>query len=503
MRLTRLMIAFSALLLSGCQTVPPAQQEVDLAIEDVTVIDPESGRVSQHRTVYVDEGRIVGISDARTLQAITAPTRVNGAGRFLIPGLMDMHVHLFLPADPSPSLNLLLANGVTSIREMSSDCWALAGAKTGCVEEYRKLQSAIHQGQVVGPDLNALTSTMVMGPTRLSLPKGAPSFITPVTESQGRELVRHLAARGVDLVKTHDSIPEQAFFAMMDEARRSGTGVGGHVPFAAGSLGAARAGYRSIEHARDLLYDCSAYGPTYRKQEAAFASREPGARRPPGIERLTRTVDTFDAARCSELLRQLAATNVFYVPTHVTREMEARAGDQAYRADPARQFVPREQNKRWEADLTETAAKPKAERTALQRFFEHGLRITSLAHGAGIPIMAGTDANDTMIVPGFSLHRELTLLQAAGLTNMEVLRTATTIPAKYLGRSADLGGIGIGKKADLILLRANPLENIKNTATIEAVVANGRLFQRSKLDSLLTAIKQKGSVVPLQARGAT
>jgi imidazolonepropionase-like amidohydrolase len=490
-----LKIAISALLLSGCQTIPLAQQEVDLAIEDVTVIDPESGRVSQHRTVYVDEGRIVGISDARPRQPITAPTRVNGAGRFLIPGLMDMHVHLFLPADPTPSLNLLLANGVTSIREMSSDCWALAGAKTGCVGEYRKLQSAIRDGQVVGPDLSALTSTMVMGPTRLSLPKDVPTFITPVTAAEGRELVRHLAARGVDLVKTHDSVPDRAFFAMMDEARRTGIGVAGHVPFAAGSLGAALAGYRSIEHARDLLYDCSAYGPDYRKREAAFARREPGAKRPTGMERLTRTVEAFDAARCSQLLRQLAATNVFYVPTHVTREMEARATDQGYRADPARRFVPREQNKRWEADLTETAAKPDAERTALRRFFEHGLRITALAHRAGIPVMAGTDANDTMIVPGFSLHRELTLLSAAGLTNMEVLRTATTIPARYLGRSADLGGIGTGKKADLVLLRANPLGDIRNTAAIEAVVANGRLFQRSELDSLLTAVEQKGSAV--------
>lgn len=496
MRLIQLMIGISAMLVSGCQTVLPAQREADLAIEDVTIIDPESGRVSQHRTVYVDEGRIIGISDARTRQPITAPTRVNGAGRFLIPGLMDMHVHLFLPADPTPSLNLLLANGVTSIREMSSDCWALAGSKTGCVEDYRKLQLAIRQGQVVGPDLSALTSTMVMGPTRLTIPKNVPSFITPVTESEGREVVRHIAARGVDLVKTHDSIPERAFFAMMDEARRTGIGVAGHVPFAAGSLGAAQAGYRSIEHARDLLYDCSAYGPAYRKLEAAVARREPGATRPPSIERLTRTVDAFDAARCSELLRQLAATNVFYVPTHVTREMEARAGDQGYRADSSRRFVPREQNKRWEADLTETAAKPEAERTALRRFFEHGLQITALAHRAGIPVMAGTDANDTMIVPGFSLHRELALLQVAGLTNMEVLRTATTIPAKYLGRSADLGGVGIGKKADLVLLRSNPLEKIRNTAAVEAVVANGRLFQRSELDSLLAAAEQKGSVLP-------
>lgn len=141
----------------------PAPLQADLAIEDVTVIDPESGRVSQRQTVYVDEGRIVDISAAKGGPRITALTRVDGENRFLIPGLMDMHVHLFLPADPTPSLKLLLANGVTSIREMSSDCWALAGAKKGCIQDYRQLQSAVREGRTIGPDLSALTSTMVMG----------------------------------------------------------------------------------------------------------------------------------------------------------------------------------------------------------------------------------------------------------------------------------------------------------------------------------------------------
>ena len=477
-----LILALMSLLLFACQTIP--DRPAGLVIEDVTVIDPLSRRVLPNSWVYVDGDRIVAIERGSPSRRFAPARQVDGTGRFLVPGLMDMHVHLFLPEPATPTLNLLLANGVTSIREMSSDCWAAAGARKGCVGDYRQLQERLRSGATPGPDLVGLTSTMVMGPTRLKLPPAAPKFITPVTEADARTLVRHLAARNVDLIKTHDSIPSQAFRAVMDEANRLGMRVGGHVPFRAGSLGAAQAGYDSIEHARDLLYDCSRYGPEFRDQEADFAEGKPGAVRPSNVVRLSRTVTEFDAAACQRTLSGLARLGTYYVPTHVTREMEARAGEPGFTNDPARRYIMRDRNARWEADLKETAALPVDERKALAAFFEHGLRITGLAHRAGIPVMAGTDASDTMIVPGFSLHRELALLRRAGLSNMDVLRSATTVPAAWLGRR-DLGGIAAGMEADLVLLRGNPLEDVAHASSIEAVIANGRLFTRPELDVLL------------------
>lgn len=300
----------------------------------------------------------------------------------------------------------------------------------------------------------------------------------------------YLAPRGVDLIKTHDSVPTAAFVGLMTEANRAGIPVGGHIPFAAGSLEAARMGYRSIEHGRDLLYDCSSYGREYRRQEAAFVEGAPGSSRPTSLVRLRRTVAEFDAAACERLLQQLAATGVYYVPTHVTREMEARAREIAYRNDPARKYVAPDRNARWEEDLTETAALPDAEVEALGSFFSHGLRITALAHRAGIPVMAGTDSNDTMIVPGFSLHRELGLLQAAGLMPMDALRAATTVPAIYFRGADRLGGIRAGKEADLVLLSADPIADIAKTRTIEAVISNGRAFDRPALDALLAGVER-------------
>jgi imidazolonepropionase-like amidohydrolase len=469
-------------LLPACLSVPDAPS-ADLAIRNVTVIDPETRSVSPRTDVLVTGGRIVAVRPAAA-RSLPAARVIDGTGRYLIPGLNDMHFHLFLPEPAQVPLNLLLANGVTGIREMSSDCWAAAGARKGCIADYRALQARIDRGEVAGPALLALTSTMVMGPTRLKLPPAAPAVLTPVTAEDGRAVVRLIAARGVDLLKTHDSIPAPAFAGMMEEARRLRLAVGGHIPFAAGSLGAARAGYRSIEHARDLLYDCSRFGRDYREREEAFAEQVAGAKRPTNLERLTRTVPEFDPRLCEAILRALAATGTYYVPTHVTREMEARAAEPAYRQDPSRRYILADRNRRWEADLTETAASPAAERAALRDFFEHGLRLTGLAHRAGVPIMAGTDASDTMIVPGFSLHRELGLLSRAGLPNWDVLRSATTVPARYFGR-ADLGGVAVGKRADLVLLRANPLVDIRNSAAIETVIANGRAYDRAALDRLL------------------
>ena len=460
----------------------------DLAFENVTVIDPEGRRSLPNHTVVVRGDTIVSILDSPSAPG-AVKRRIDARGKYLIPGLVDMHVHLFLPEPAEPTLNLMLANGITSIREMSSDCWAVIGMKKGCIDDYRAVRDQVRSQAIAGPEVLGLTSVMVMGPSRGKLPAGAPSFVVPTTAADGRALVDHLAARGPSLIKTHDSISLPVFEAMMERARETGIKVGGHVPFAAGSLGAAKMGYTSIEHARDLLYDCSRFGPELRAREAAVVDQSAGAKRPPEQERLRRTVDEFDPALCTRLMSDLAETGVYYVPTHVTREMEARARDTAYRGDPARAYIAAERNGRWEKDLVETAAKSDPEAKALADFFAHGLRVTGLAHRAGIPIMVGTDTSDTMIIPGFAFHREMGLLRDSGLSEMDVLRAATVNPARYFDKIDRLGGIAVGKEADLVLLIADPLADIANTTAIDSVMANGRLYDRKQLDALLASAK--------------
>jgi hypothetical protein len=485
-----LIAAAAAVLLGACHTLPPrTPRPVALAISNVTVIDPKTKSVLPGRSVFIDGDRIVAVSAAKEAGRYVPARSIDGTGRYLIPGLMDMHVHLFLPEPAAPTMNLLLANGVTSAREMSGDCWAVAGASEGCIAEYKTVQKRVKSGEMPGPELLSFASTMVMGPAQAKLPANLEPFIVPETPEKARELVRYLKGRGVDLVKTHDSIPMDVFAALSDEARKQGLGVGGHIPFGAGVLGAIELGYGTIEHARDLLYDCSRYGAEFRRAGSDYADRKPGAKKPDNVTRMKRTVEEFDPALCATMLQAMARTPAYYTPTHVTREMEARAGDAAYRQDPSRKYMMPARDKNWEADLDATAKLPDEEKQQLASFFEHGLSITGLAHKAGVRIMAGTDLNDTMIVPGFSMHRELGLLARAGLTPMDVLRAATSVPASYLKRP-DLGGIAVGKEADLILLRRNPLTDIGNVAAIESVISNGRLFDRAALDALLAEVEQ-------------
>ncbi len=496
-KLTSTLAAVSVLAtLSGCASTPKAQDRVDIIIENVTVIDPESRSVLPNRSVVVDAGVITAIVPAHESHRYHAESKVDGTGRFAVPGFIDMHAHLFLPQPPQASLNLLLANGVTGFRDMSSDCRSLAGETEGCVDSYRALQERIRRGEIIGPDLLSLSSSMVLGGGRSKLPKNVPSYIAPTTPEHARTLVEWIGSRGVDEVKTHDSIPVAAFETLVAEAHSRGLAAVGHVPLGVGSLRAARLGYRSIEHARDLLYDCSRYGTDFRDRQAAYADGEAGATRVPEVERLQRTVVEYDPELCRAFLQQLALTGVYYVPTHVTREMEAKADQAEYRRQPERKYISAERNERWEEDLTRTAAVSDTQRDALRAFFRHGLSITALVHRAGIPIMVGTDANDTMMIPGFSFHREMALLNSAGIGNMEILRSASTVPAHYLGLATELGGLSAGKQANLVLLRADPLISIEATRSIEAVVVRGRLFGMADLKVLLREAERQSSSIP-------
>ena len=181
----------------------PAAQAAPVAFEHVTVLPMDGGeRTLADQTVLVRDGRVAWVGPAAQAQVPAGATRIDGRGKYLIPGLADMHFHLFLPEPAEPNLALLLANGITTIREMSSDCWAVAGQSKGCVEDYRRLQAGIRSGAVAGPDILGLTSTMVMGPTRSKRPAGAAAFVVPVTEADGRAVADWIAGRGVDLIKT-------------------------------------------------------------------------------------------------------------------------------------------------------------------------------------------------------------------------------------------------------------------------------------------------------------
>lgn len=476
-----------SLSLSACVTSPPV--EVDLEISNITVIDPETESVQPNQTVLISDGRIVDVLPTKSARAI-ATQSIDGDGRYIIPGLMDMHAHAAVAPVAEHTFKLMIVNGVTGIRDMSADCWEPRGAIFLCIDQMRAYADQIESGQIPGPRLLKLSSPIVQSAPTWQLPKDPDPLYSPISAEQGTQLVGYLKERGVDLIKVYDRFHPDAYRAILAEAGNVGLEVSGHLPIFISSMEASNLGQRTIEHARDLLTDCSDYGQTYRSGNMAMLEGVEGASWPKQDDLRVQSVTTFDPDICATLLSTMIENNTYYVPTHGTREMDVRARDASYRDDPRLRYMSDFLTNDWQNDLDNTAAIPEEKIGAYKDYYDHGLLVTKLAIDAGVSVMIGTDANDTMIFPGFGVHDEMARFADAGVSPMQILRAATTVPAQYMERSDDFGGVSSGKIADLVILDANPLENIKNSTRMQAVIFGGRVYDKTDLDALLASLEQ-------------
>lgn len=500
-----LMIGLSMTALTACSNsanVGSASSQVaakpaDLVIRNITVIDPEHSRKVAEQDVIIQGGRIVDVVPSRG-QVVAAANIVDGTGKFLMPGLMDMHAHSSIRIIHQSSLKLMTANGIMGIREMGSDC-VEPGGLAMCLDEMRASQKAIEAGEMTGPRILEL-ATAKIDSNRKDDASEQLKLYRPTNAAQAHETVAMLAQRRPDILKVSQDLHPDAFRALIEDAKERSIKVGGHIPSSLSVADASMMGMNSIEHARDLPLDCSTFGADLRRRHMAKAKGE-AVEMPDRMVVPGRARDSFDLATCKAQIAAMVANKTYYVPTHLTREMDFRAGDKGYRNDPRLEFVVERQQRMWNRDLDRTAQVPPEVARDLADFFQLGLRTTKLAHDAGVKIMAGTDANDTMVFPGFSLHDELRHLVAAGLTPMEAIQTATSVPAEYLGRTADLGGVSDGKIADLLLLDADPTLDITNTSRIFAVLQGGKVMDRAALDATLAEVR--GWVIMANQQAAT
>ena len=473
---------------------------VALAIENVTVIDTTARAVDQARrprqTVLIEQGRITRVGPAGKLALPENAQRIDGAGKFLIPGLWDMHAHLNRDrwTQVRVMLPLLIANGVTGLRDCLGDCWEPCPTGRQTLSRMRRLQQRIEEGKTLGPRIVALSSPIVSGP--LNNPsrgdKSAwPDFYQPTNAEQARKVVFYLKTREVDFIKIYNSLPREAFFALMKEAKRVGLDVSGHLPWSVSPSEASNAGVRTIEHARWPAMACTPIYDEFRAAFAKYAALEVDEF-PAAIFKRYRDsiIPEFDAERCRQIMRTLVKNDTYLTPTHVTREMDARASDPQYRADPRRRFIPAPRLRGWDRDLKATADGPPELIKYYREFFELCLRVTGMAHKAGVKIMVGTDTLDTHCFPGFSLHDELEHLVRAGLTPLDALRAATIVPAEFMSRTDQFGSVAANRHADLILLTADPLDDIANTRKIDRVFFNGVMLDRAKLDSMIEGVEK-------------
>jgi imidazolonepropionase-like amidohydrolase len=447
-----------------------------LVIKHVTVIDATGHAAQPDRTVIVDRDRVVAVVASQKAHIPKKALIVDGAGKFLIPGLWDMHVHGASDARAPWSHLLFLANGVVGVRDMAGPSDAHA---------WRAVQAS-------NPDPSPtiyLGSPIVDGPNPVW-----PDSIVAADEAQGREVVEQQQQSGAEFIKVYSRLPRDVYFAIADEANKRGIPFEGHVPELVTAAEASNAGQKSIEHLTRVADACS-------KEESAIDAELQRLRtlfRAPDVtvtQKIdagrniillnTRTVASFDEATAQRLFALFVKNGTWQCPTLTL--LRAQIDDPLPTDDPRLKYLSKDVRTKWDAGYyRHFPPEPRAAMAKLTKAeFDESMRLVGLMYRAGIPILAGTDAMNPECFPGFSIHDELALLVDAGLSSLAALQTATRNAAQFMGQLDRRGTIEAGKIADLVLLDGNPLADIHNTRSVRAVVLNGKLYPREALDAML------------------
>src|SRR5215471_15082451 len=473
-----LLVFLSPLLHSAPQPTPSAKPS-SLVLSHVTVIDTTGEAAKPDMTVVIWGNRIVAMARSGEIRPPKNAKTVNATGKFLIPGLWDMHVHWY----EKDYLPLFIANGVTGIRQMF-------GAPI-----HHQWRKEIRAGRLLGPHM-LIASPIVDGPKPVW-----PGSIAVANASEGRRAVIQVKRSGADFVKVYSLLPRDAYFAIADESKKQAIPFEGHVPDSVTLEEASNAGQLTVEHLTGVLAACST-----REAELLKSAQESGATidagqlpnaRFSGPEYRARqklALETYSPQKAEAVFAELKKNHTWQCPTLTVLRSTAYSDNPSFANDPRLKYLPRDIVSSWNTKADPFLKKKTAEDSAVsKKVFSKDLELVGAMEQAGVEILAGTDTLNPYCLPGFSLHDELGLLVQSGLTPMQALQAATLNPARFLGRDKDFGTIARDKIADLVLLDANPLEDIANTKKISAVVFGGKFFSRAALDEMLTKIEALAS----------
>lgn len=421
----------------------PAAQERVVAFERVSVIPMDRERVLTGQTVVVRGDRIAEIGEAGRVTVPAGATRIDGSGQFLIPTLAEMHAHVPSGAaagDAERVLFMYVANGVGTIRSMLGD------------RVHFTLRERARRGEIVGPNMY-LSGPSFSGQT------------APTAEAAAARVVEQKKA-GYDLLKIHPGVPRAAFDALAAAADRESIRFAGHVPAAVGLDRALEARYWTIDHLDGYIE----------------ALARPGAPASQGFG--INLVDHVDESRLSSLVERTKAAGAWNVPTQTLMEHAYGPEDvEAMRTWLELRYTAPGQVDQWVASKRKNLQAYSAQHR--ERFIALRRRIIKALHDGGAGLLLGSDAPQTWNVPGFSIHRELKMYVAAGLTPYQALSTGTRNVATHLGTIDHTGTVETGKRADLLLLEGNPLQDIGNTSRIAGVMIGGRWLPKAEIEKRL------------------
>jgi imidazolonepropionase-like amidohydrolase len=448
--------AFAILVLSmGCREVQaPTEGQTTGAVTafvGVNVVPMDRERILEDQTVVIENGHIAALGPSAELKPPRGAVQIDGAGKYLMPGLTEMHGHLPSPETPEAVteniLFLYVANGVTTVRGMQGNPSQIP------------LRGRVDRGEIVGPRL-------ILGSPSMS--GGSVSTI-----EDARRLVREYKDAGFDLLKVHEGLSREVYDALAATAKEVGIPFGGHVSDEVGLFHALAAGQTTIDHLDNYV--------------EALVPEGQSPQKAPGLLGAEQLLSRIDESRIPQVVEATREANASVVPTMVLWESgiyASRPSSELLSERTETRYMPKDVVERWVESVDERVAA--SDRGLLLKLAQLRRRILAALHEGGARILLGTDSPQIFSVPGFSIHREMQFYVDVGMTPYEVIASGSRVVGDYFGEN--FGTVSVGESADLILVDGNPLEDVKNVSRISGVMARGKYVSKDEIQKRLEAI---------------
>jgi imidazolonepropionase-like amidohydrolase len=426
----------------------------EIVFQGVSVVSMETEKILGNQTVVVRDGKIVSIGQGSQGKYAPDAIIIDGRGKFLIPGLAEMHAHVPPVEDLAPMkevLMLFVSNGITTIRGMLGH------------PKHLELRSMIRRGEILGP--NFYTT--------------GPSFngMSVTSPEQASDMVQKQKAAGYDFLKLHPGLSRKEFDAISSTAKAVNIPFAGHVSFGVGVWRAIDGGYSSIDHLDGFV-------------EGLVPGIDSMSEQQTGLFGMF-VADQVDRSQIPRLMKELKANGVWVVPTQSLAERwfhpDYKAED--FSKDPDAVYMSANVTEQWVSAKTNLLQNPRYDATKTRAFIELRRTLIKACQDNGVGLLLGCDAPQVFNVPGFSTHNELEYLVKAGLTPYQALRTGTVNVAKYLG-NGNSGVIREGSVSDLVLLNGNPLADIRQTRNIAGVMVGTKWLSKEYIDAELKKLEK-------------
>lgn len=447
-------------------------------IKNINVVDPIQG-LQENKTVVIGDNKIIGIYDASILDLSNNNLVYDASGKYLIPGLWDSHVHYAYDEDFTDHMsNLFLAHGITSVRDTGGEIKLLKGIKDEALKDPKNNPRIMIAGPLIDGKFNVYDGNS---------PKFPPLSIQTSNTQHLIEQVNALIEQDVDFLKAYEMLTPLQFETLANIAKENNLKLTGHVPLSMDVSTASDLGLNSMEHFRNLeLSTALNFEELWVERKSLLKNKlnliGSSLRRSIHQKQRMKAIYATDSTKLKAVVAVLKKNNTWQIPTLALYQNYARRNYQSPSYLEKFKVIPEVIETRWREKIKQSSTDPNIE---MENYTDWSKSIMEYMHKEGIQFMAGTDTPIGYLIPGLSLHQELVFMSNSNLSNLELLKAATYNPAKYFNLQDSLGRILPGHIADLIILDQNPLEEIKNTEHIYAVIKDGNYMSRNHLDSLL------------------